>query len=102
NLPVGAAEVEFAVDETFEPAKIRIHIRADVVGGNGGHRNCGQRLLEGNAGLGRFLWPSAPAPPFVAGAEQFLMPADLLGDFVEGSLNGRGGAGSFRLGGQLA
>ncbi len=30
------------------------------------------------------------------------MPADLLDDFVKGSLDGRSGAGRFLLGGQLA
>ena len=71
---------------------------AEMVGG----MNRSQRLLEGNAGLGRFLRPSAPTTPFVAGAEQFLVPADLLDEFVEGGLDGRGRAGSFLLGGQLA
>ena len=97
NFLVGAAEVEFAVHETFQAGKIGIHIRTDVVGGNGGRQNRRQRLLEGNAGLGRFLRTSAPAPPFVAGAQQFLVPADLLDQFVEGRLDGRSGAGSFRL-----
>jgi len=102
NLLVGAAEVEFAVHETFEAGKISVHIGADVSGGNGGRQNRCQRLLEWNAGFGRFLWPSAPAAPFVAGAEQFFMPADLLDEVVKGSLDGRGWAGSFLLGGQLA
>src|SRR5208282_838943 len=102
NLLVGAAEIEFAVHEAFEPREIRIHVGADVVGGNGGRQNRCQGLLEGNAGFGRFLWSSAPATPFVAGAQQFLMPADLLDEFVKGSLDGGGGAGSFGLGGKLA
>jgi hypothetical protein len=38
----------------------------------------------------------------VAGAEQFFMPADLMDEFVKGSLDGRSWAGSFLLGGQLA
>ncbi len=101
DLLVSAAEVEFAIHETFEPRKIGVHIGADVIGGNRRRPNRRQRLLEGDAGLGRFLWPSTPAPPFVAGAEQLLMPADLLDEFVKGRLDGRGWAGSFLLGGQL-
>src|SRR5208282_1762536 len=102
NFLVGAAEVEFALHEAFQAAKIRIHIGTNVVGGNGRRQNRGQRLLEWNSGFGRFLRPAPPAPPFVARAQQFLMPANLLYQFVEGCLDGRSGAGSFLLGGQLA
>src|SRR5271157_47005 len=101
DLLASAAEVEFAVDETFQPREIRIYIGADVIGGNGGRKIRRQCLLERNAGLGRFLRPSSPASPFVAGAEQFLMPADLLDELVKGSLDGRGWAGSFLLDSQL-
>ena len=51
NLLVGAAEIEFAVHETFQPRKIGIHIGADVIGGNRGRQHRCQRLLERNAGL---------------------------------------------------
>ncbi len=102
NLLVGAAEIEFAVHETFEPGKIGIHIGADVISGNGGQQNRCHGLLKWHAGFARFPLPSPPAPPFMAGAEQFLMPADLLDEIVKGSLDGRSRAGSFLLDGQLS
>ena len=80
NVIVGAAKIEFALHEAFEPGEIGVHIGADVVGGNSRRQNRGQRLLEWNARFGRF--PSTPAAPFVAGAEQVLMPANLLNEFM--------------------
>src|ERR1039458_7978501 len=40
--------------------------------------------------------------PFVAGAQQFLMPPDLLNQFVKSSFDGCSWAGSLRLRGKLS
>ena len=100
--PVPAAVIGQHVSPMIEAGKIGIHIGADIISGNGGQQHRCHSLLKWHAGFARFPLPSTPAPPFVAGAEQFLMPADLLDEFVKRSLDGRGCAGSFLLDGQLS
>jgi len=43
--------VEFAIHETFEAREIRIHIRADVFGGNRGRRTTARVCSKGTPGL---------------------------------------------------